>query len=139
IGAVAIQSRAVRLVDPLQKYRFKRCHVREGEGVRIQGSGKTIAFSLVPDPRPLTPYFLINSKTDSSDMFPWHSSFTRMHGACSHAPRHSANSNVALPSDVVAPTFTLSFSHTPASNSSPPRSAQEILRHTHTRFLPKGC
>src|SRR6185312_7598477 len=61
------------------------------------------------------------------------SSFTITAGAPSHAPRHSANSSVILPSFVVPPGFTCSLSQNVASKASPPRRAHAKLRQTHSR------
>src|SRR5690348_9077420 len=66
------------------------------------------------------------------------SSLTSTQGAPSHAPMHSANSRLILPSAVVPPGSISSLSQRFANNSSPPRSIHGKLRQTQSLVLPRG-
>ncbi len=81
VGAVALQPVAVRLVDAGQQDGF----------VRSCAVSTSLATSR------------INSSAFSGVTFITCSSFTQHAGAPSHAPMHSANSSVILPSAVVSP------------------------------------
>ena len=89
VGAIAGQRRAIRLVDASQKYRFKLGHERYNSLRELYFRTASIDLSNQHDSSVKSPYDTHHSPACTAHL--------------SHAPRHSANSSVTLPSEVVSP------------------------------------